>query len=234
MIRLPRALLEEIGSSAPASPGIWRAPLVLWKLTEFRNPGRSKGKLSRKDNRKLERIASKKRKAQHHATKQPQELKRPAQEAHEDAPVAKKPRVSAPPPEAKVSSPKPKKKTPLQRLVDSSSGNHSLPRTREEGKEDEYIRYLEGKLGWKKNRVKTSAYASGLADDGLDGMCTSFSIIYAESTQDSITELLADLDTFESSVVCDESDEIHQLQLKLLPDSSALWTRYVRGRGLRF
>lgn len=88
--------------------------------------------------------------------------------------MAKKPRVSAPPPEAKTSNPKPKKKTPLQKLVDNSSSYAGPPRTQEEDKEDAYIRYLEGRLGWKKNGIKTSAYGSGSADDGLGGMYVSF------------------------------------------------------------
>ncbi|KAF9648687.1 hypothetical protein BDM02DRAFT_3155622 [Thelephora ganbajun] len=170
MIHLPRVLLEEISSSTPAHSGIQRTGLLR----------RSKGRLSRKDNRRLERIESKKRRAEYHATKQHQQYKRPAREEHEDVPVAKKPRVSAPPPEAKVSNPKPKKRIPLQKIIGDSPDYSSLPRTQEEGKEDAYIRYLEGKLGWTKDGTKTSTYGSGLADDGLD-------------------ELLTDLDTFESS-----------------------------------
>ena len=137
---------------------------------ESRNSGRPKGRLSRRDNRKLERIENKKRRVEHHTTKQRQQRKRPAQKEHEDVPVAKKPRVSAPRLEAKASSPKPKKNTPLQKLAGNFSGSSGLPKTQEEDKEDAYIYYLEGKLGWKKNGAKTSAYGSGLADDGLDGI----------------------------------------------------------------
>lgn len=61
-------------------------------------------------------------------------------------------------------------KTPLQKLADDSIEYSSLPITREEDKEDAYIRYLEGKLGWKKDGAKTSTYGLGLADDGLDGV----------------------------------------------------------------
>jgi len=165
MIRLPKALLEEIGSSAPTQSGIWCMVLSRWQPAKSQNLGRSKGQLSRKDNRKLGRVESKKRKAGHHTTKQRQQHKRPAQKEHENAPVAKKPRVSAPPPET---NPRPNKKTPLQKLVDNSSGRSDPPKSQEEDKEDVYIRYLEAKLGWK-NGTKTSAYGSGLADDGLDG-----------------------------------------------------------------
>ena len=153
-----------------------------WQLAKPRNSGRSKGRLSRKDNRKLERIENKKRKAEHRTTKQRQQQKRPAQKEHEDVPVAKKPRVSAPP-DAKAPNPKPKKKTPLEKFVRNSSGSSGLPKIQEEDKEDAYIRYLEGKLGWKKNGTKTSAYGSGLADDGLDGMYTSFSAVSTSSTE---------------------------------------------------
>ena len=96
---------------------------------------------------------------------------------HEDVPVAKKPRVSAPPPKAKTSNPKPKKKTQLQELVDNSSNYAGPPKTQGEDKEDAYIRYLEGKLGWKRDGIKTSAYGSGSADDGLNGMCMSFPVV---------------------------------------------------------
>jgi len=140
--------------------------------------------LSRKDNRKLERIESKKRNAEHRATKQRQQHKRPAQEEHKDVPVAKKPRVSALPPETRTLNPKSKKETPLQNLVGNSSDHSGLPATQEEDKEDAYIRYLEGKLGWKKNGTKTSAYGSGLADDGLDGTHTSFSAVSVSLTED--------------------------------------------------
>jgi len=98
--------------------------------------------------------------------------KRPAQKECEGVPVAKKRRVSTPPLEPKASNPKPKKKTPLQKLVGSSSDYSGLPKTQGEDKEDAYIHYLEGKLGWKKYGAKTSAYGSGLADDGLDGLYT--------------------------------------------------------------
>ena len=118
----------------------------------------------------MERIENKKRKAEHRATKQHQQQKRPAQKEHEDVPVAKKPRVSAPPPKATASNPKLKRKTALQKLVDYSSGSSGLLKSQEEDKEDAYIRYLESKLGWKKNGAKTTAYGLGLADDGLDGM----------------------------------------------------------------
>ena len=109
--------------------------------------------------------------------------KRPAQEEHKDIPVAKKPRVTAQPPEAKVSNPKPKQKTPLQKLVGNSSGYHGLPNTQAEDKEDAYICYLESRLGWKKNGAKTSAYGSGLADDGLDGLYIPFCVLSASSTK---------------------------------------------------
>ena len=140
------------------------------------NSGHSKGRLSRKDNRKQERIESKKRKVERRATKQSVQEKRPAQKEHEDAPVAKKPRVTAPPPEAKASNPRPKRKTPLQKLVGNSSGYSNLLKTQGEDKEDAYIRYLEGKLGWEKNGAKTGAYGSGLADDGLDGLYMSSAV----------------------------------------------------------
>ena len=109
--------------------------------------------------------------------------KRPAQQEHEDVPVAKKPRVSAPPPEAKALNPKPKnkKKTPLQKLVGNSSGHSGLLKSQGEDKEDAYIRYLEGKLGWKKKGAKTGAYGSGLADDGLDGSYMSSSAVPSSS-----------------------------------------------------
>lgn len=133
--------------------------------------------MSRRDHRKLERIENKKRKAEHHATDQRQQHKRPVQEAHEGAPVAKKPRVSALSPKTKTSNRKPEKRTPLQKLVDESPDYPGLSRTREEDKEDAYIRYLEDKLGWKKNGTKTTAYGSGLADAGLDGMYKTFSVV---------------------------------------------------------
>lgn len=186
MIRLPRSLLEEIGSSTPAHTGIWRAVLLRLQLTKTQNPGHSKSRLPRKGNRKLERVESKKRKAEHHANKQRQQHKRPPPQEHEDVPVAKKPRVSAPPPKAKASNPKPKKKTPLQRLADNSSSYGGPPSTQEEDKEDAYIHYLESKLGWKKNGIKTSAYGSGLADDGLGGVYMSFSVISTSLTEYSI------------------------------------------------
>lgn len=182
MIRLPRALLEEIASSTPTHSGICRTVLPRLQLAKFQNPGRSKGRLSRKDNRQLGRVESKKRKAEHHVTKQRQQYKRPAQKEHEDVPVAKKPRVSGPPPKTKSSNPEPKKKTPLQKLVDNSPGHPGPPKARDEDKEYVYIRYLEAKLGWKKNGTKTSAYGSGLADDGLDGMNVPFSVISASLT----------------------------------------------------
>ena len=186
MIRLPRSLLEEIGSSTPAHTGIWRVVLLCLQLAKSQNPGRSKSRLPRKGNRKLERVESKKRKAEHHANKQRQQHKRPPLQEHEDVPVAKKPRVSAPPPKAKTSNPKPKKKTPLQRLADNSSSYNGPPSTQEEDKEDAYIHYLEGKLGWKKSGIKTSAYGSGLADDGLGGVYMSFSIVSTSWTECSI------------------------------------------------
>ena len=68
-------------------------------------------------------------------------------------------------------------------------------------KEDVYIRYLEGKLGWKKNGAKTSAYGSGLVDDGLDGMYMSSPAFPARSIENLLSELLVDLDTFQSSMV---------------------------------
>ena len=69
--------------------------------------------------------------------------------------------------------PKPRKDTPLQKLASNLSGHSGLPKAQEEDKEDAYIRYLESKLGWKKDGTKTSAYGSGLADDGLGGMSMS-------------------------------------------------------------
>jgi hypothetical protein len=142
--------------------------------------------LSRKDNRKLERVGSKKRKAEHHARKQRQQHERPLLQEHEDIPVAKKPRVSPPPPKAKTSSLKPKKKTPLQKLVDNPPSYAGPPRTQDEGKEDAYIHYLEGKLGWKERGIRTSAYGSGLVDDGLDGMHMSFPVVSTSLTEYSI------------------------------------------------
>lgn len=65
------------------------------------------------------------------------------------------------------------RKTPLQKLAGDSIGYPSLPRARNEDKEDVYIRYLEGKLGWNKNGARTNTYGSGLVDDGLDGMSIS-------------------------------------------------------------
>ena len=153
------------------------------QLAKSWNPGRSKGRLSRKDSRKLERIENKKRKVEHRTAKQCVQQKRPAQEEHKDIPVAKKPRVTTQPPEAKVSNPKPKQKTPLQKLVGNSSSYPGLPKTQAEDKEDPYIRYLEGRLGWKKNGARTSAYGSGLADDGLDGLCMPFCALSASSTK---------------------------------------------------
>lgn len=133
--------------------------------------------MSRRDHRKLERVENKKRKAEHHATNQRRQHKRPVQEAHEGAPVAKKPRFSAPSPKTKTSNRKPEKRTPLQKLVDESSDYPGVSRTQEEDREDAYIRYLEDRLGWKKNGTKTTAYGSGLADAGLDGMYKTFSAI---------------------------------------------------------
>lgn len=186
MIRLPRSLLEEIGSSAPTHTGNRRAVLLHLQLAKSPNPGRPKSRLPRKGNRKLERVESKKRKAEHHANKQHQQHKRPPFQEHEDAPVAKKNRVSAPPPKVKTSNPKPKRKTPLQRLADNSSGYGGPLSTQGEDKEDAYIHYLEGKLGWKKNGMKTSAYGSGLADDGLGGLYMSFSVVSTSLTEYSI------------------------------------------------
>ena len=111
--------------------------------------------------------------------------KRPAQEEHKEVPVPKKLRVTAPPPEAKASNPKSKKKTPLQKLVSNSSGYAGPPKTQGGDKEDVYIRYLEGKLGWKKNGAKTSAYGSGLADDGLEGPYMSSIAVPDSSTKPS-------------------------------------------------
>ena len=119
----------------------------------------------------MERAESRKRKAQHHATKQRQQHKRPAQEELVDVPAVKKPRVPAQPPNTTAFHPQPKKKTALQKLVGGSSRRSTLPGTPEGDKDDAYIRYLEGKLGWKWEGAKTSAYGSGLTDDGLDGMC---------------------------------------------------------------
>ena len=157
--------------------------------------------MSRKDSRKLERAESKKRKAERQTTKQRQQQKRPAQKEHRDVPAAKRPKVSAPPSEAKASKLKPKKKTPLQKLVGNPSGYSR------EGKEDAYIRYLEDKLGWKESGTKTSAYGSGLADDGLDGCACPSLLFRPVQLIISSTELLADLDTFESSTVRKGFDE---------------------------
>ena len=170
MIRLPKALLEEIGSSTPTHSGIWSALPFNLHLAEYVNSGRSTGGLSRKDNRKQERTESKKRKTQHHALKQRQKHKRPAQKEHKDVPVAKKPRVCARSPKVEDPHLRRKRTTPLQKLADGPTVHPSLPGTREEDSEDAYIRYLEGRLGWRKNGTKTSTYGSGLADDGLDGV----------------------------------------------------------------
>lgn len=84
------------------------------------------------------------------------------------------------------SNPERKRKTPLQKLASDSAEYHRLPRSREEDKDDSYIDYLEGKLGWKKSGAKTSIYGSGLADDGLDGVSVHFTVVLASSIQNFI------------------------------------------------
>ena len=193
--------MEEINSSTPTHSGIQHALSPIWHPAKSKNSGSSKGRLSRKDDRKLGRLEGKQRKAQHNASKKRQQNKRSTQEEHKDTPVAKKLRVCAPSPGAEGSNSNGKGKTALRKLAGDSEGYPSLPRIREEDKEDAYIRYLEGKLGWKKDGTKTTTYGSGLVDDGLDGISTPFTVVLASPFKTLSTELLADLDNLESSLV---------------------------------
>jgi nucleolar MIF4G domain-containing protein 1 len=76
-------------------------------------------------------------------------------------------------PKKEVIKPKVVQKTALEMLADrslTSNGSTSdLPRTQREKEEDEYIKHLEAKLGWRKGGKKTSSYGQGMDEDGWDG-----------------------------------------------------------------
>lgn len=56
-------------------------------------------------------------------------------------------------------------------------------------------------------------------------VCAPLCFVSANSTQGMSAELLADLDTFESSVVRNNPDETHRLQLKFVLDPPTLRIR---------
>ncbi|KAL1738793.1 hypothetical protein HDZ31DRAFT_78081, partial [Schizophyllum fasciatum] len=173
-IRLPQSILDEIHGSAESHK---------------RGHG-NKSKLSRKEARKQEREGRKQKKAQYFsAPHAPNPVKRPAEDDHADSPRRKKPKTesaSAPPAsrteksqrteEVKEANNKStekkvkdtKKPTALAKLAGETSKKFSkaAPRSRVESEEDNYIAYLESKLGLKQGKRKTNPEE----DDGLDDL----------------------------------------------------------------
>lgn len=94
-------------------------------------------------------------------------------------------RVEAPNPKRTKTEPVPKPakkptKTPLQKLVERKDKPVTPSLSYRDQQEDQYISYLESKLGWKKNGSKTGAYGSGLGEDGLDGKLFILALSYRE------------------------------------------------------
>ncbi|TRM64275.1 hypothetical protein BD626DRAFT_400795 [Schizophyllum amplum] len=167
-IKLPQSILDEINGS------------------EGRGRGRRhKSKLSRKEARKQERDGRKQRKSQYFSTGHAQPVKRVAEEEHGDSPKRKRAKTDSAPPPPPSTLPQPpsktekrksetkdkvkdKKPTALAKLAGESSKKSSkiAPRSRVEADEDNYIAYLESKLGLKQ---KGKGKSKPEDDDGLDG-----------------------------------------------------------------
>lgn len=153
MVSLTKAQRTKKTTTLPAS--------LLDQLSSTKTARGSKGKPSRKEQRKQSRVEKKQRKAQHFTETS---NKRKAAPDLEDSPVKKKVKLeSTPKPEPPKKAPelkkvsKPVKKTTLEKLV-------GAPPAKKDVQDDAYEKYLESKLGYaskSKNRVK--------ANDGLDG-----------------------------------------------------------------
>jgi nucleolar MIF4G domain-containing protein 1 len=126
---------------------------------------------SRKELRKNGRAENKKRKADHFASVHSNQNKITTGEEHTDAPEPKRLRTDGPTYSSTQTKGKSKSKTPLEKLVEHSErpAISKKSRSQQEEHEDNYISYLESKLGWQKGGSKTASYGSGLGDDGLDG-----------------------------------------------------------------
>ncbi|KAI0091308.1 hypothetical protein BDY19DRAFT_991875 [Irpex rosettiformis] len=196
---LPRSIVEELQADSGQNT--------------HRKGGR--GKLSRKDARKQDREQKKQRKAEFFSSSHAYNPKRPAEDEHVDSPRRKRVKVSEVTESTKHAERKHVKRktldtkssrqehterpqdavkqiggkleTPLEKLSRKTSSGRTanapsvLPRSQQEQQEDAYIAYLESKLGWSKSGSRTSKYGKGLGEDGLD-------------------DLLADIDTIETSI----------------------------------
>jgi hypothetical protein len=192
--------------------------------TNYSKQKNSRGRMSRKDARKQERLEKKKRKADFFSsTPTSAAPKHQAAIDHPESPKRKKAKIdpasSSKKPDLATSKPPRKStKTALEKLAEKKAPHKDAtqvlrnPRSQVEREEDAYIAYLEAKLGY--NRGKAS---SGNADDGLDGAhLSTFDMIFWNLCLLCLTSDLLDFTTSLSLPGLEVSIIVAQLHMRLM------------------